>query len=186
MRTKLELSPALVISLVALFVALGGGAYAALGANSVGHRQLKAGAVTTAKIRNGAVSGAKIRALSVTKQKLAPAALGLRVVAYATIDAEGNVESNRSKGLTQSNVSGGYPYPVCLENAPDFRTAMVTPISSRPLYVVSSSVVFDNPYCPAAPDADLEIDTWVEARQPDEDPPLPRFSQEAFTVVLLK
>jgi hypothetical protein len=48
-------SPALVISLIALFVALGGTAYAAtsLPANSVGTRQLKKGAVTAAKIARG-------------------------------------------------------------------------------------------------------------------------------------
>jgi hypothetical protein len=46
-------SPALVISLIALFVALGGTSYAAitaLPANSVGTKQLKTGAVTGAKL----------------------------------------------------------------------------------------------------------------------------------------
>jgi hypothetical protein len=47
-------SPALVISIVALFVALGGSSYAAitaLPANSVGTKQLKNGAVSTAKLK---------------------------------------------------------------------------------------------------------------------------------------
>lgn len=53
-------SPALVISLIALFVALGGTAYASTGLakNSVGTKQLKAGAVTAPKIHAGAVTGA--------------------------------------------------------------------------------------------------------------------------------
>ena len=51
--------PALVISIVALIVALGGTSYAAfkLPNNSVGTKQLKKNAVTTAKIKNGAVTG---------------------------------------------------------------------------------------------------------------------------------
>jgi hypothetical protein len=54
-------SPALVISLIALFVALGGTTYAAtsLAKNSVGTAQLKNGAVTKAKISKKAVSALK-------------------------------------------------------------------------------------------------------------------------------
>jgi hypothetical protein len=46
-----------VVAFVALFVALGGGAYAAikLPANSVGTKQLKNGAVTSAKVKNGSL-----------------------------------------------------------------------------------------------------------------------------------
>lgn len=57
-------SPALVISLIALFVALGGTAYAAtrLARNSVGTKQLKNSAVTSSKIKNGAVTSAKLSA----------------------------------------------------------------------------------------------------------------------------
>lgn len=51
--------PALVISLIALFVALGGSAYA-ISKNSVGSKQLKKNAVTTEKIKNDAVTGDKV------------------------------------------------------------------------------------------------------------------------------
>ena len=56
-------SPAMVVSLIALFVALGGTSYAAitsLPAGSVGTAQLKNSAVTSAKIKNGAITAAKI------------------------------------------------------------------------------------------------------------------------------
>ena len=56
-------SPALVIALIALFVALGGTSFAAINAlpkNSVGTKQLKKNAVTGVKIKNGAVTAAKI------------------------------------------------------------------------------------------------------------------------------
>jgi len=53
-------SPALIISIIALIAALSGTAYAALGKNSVGSRQLKSKSVTTGKIANNAVTGAKV------------------------------------------------------------------------------------------------------------------------------
>ena len=56
-------SPALVISVVALLLALGGTSYAAFSIpkNSVGSKQLKKNAVTTSKIANHAVTGAKLK-----------------------------------------------------------------------------------------------------------------------------
>ena len=62
-------SPALVISLIALFVALGGTSYAAINAlpkNSVGTKQLKKNAVTGAKIKNHAVTAAKLNTSGLT------------------------------------------------------------------------------------------------------------------------
>src|SRR5581483_95616 len=64
--------PALAISLLALFVALGGTGYAAfsLPRNSVGAKQLKRNAVTTPKIKNGAVSTGKLKNGAVTGAKM--------------------------------------------------------------------------------------------------------------------
>lgn len=61
-------SAALVISIVALVMALGGTAYAGitLGKNSVGTKQLKNNAVTTKKIKKGAVTGSKLNLKGVT------------------------------------------------------------------------------------------------------------------------
>jgi hypothetical protein len=59
MRPKLSFAN--VVSVVALFVALGGSAYAFhLGKNSVGSKQLKKNAVTTVKIKDRAVTAAKL------------------------------------------------------------------------------------------------------------------------------
>jgi X-X-X-Leu-X-X-Gly heptad repeat protein len=61
-------SPAVVISLIALIVALGGTGYAAFRVpdNSIGTAQLRNGAVATKKLRNGAVTAAKINVRTLT------------------------------------------------------------------------------------------------------------------------
>lgn len=68
-----RLSPAMVVALLALIVALSTPAQAAmerLARGSVGTAQLKDGAVTTPKIRNGAVTNGKIRAGAVTNPRI--------------------------------------------------------------------------------------------------------------------
>ncbi len=67
-RAKMP-SPAMVVGVIALIVALTGTAFAGgfkLGKNSVGSRQLKAKAVTGPKIANNAVNGTKVSNGSVT------------------------------------------------------------------------------------------------------------------------
>jgi hypothetical protein len=61
-------SPALVVSVFALIVALGGTGYAAV---TVGTNQIKNGAVTAPKLAKGAVTTSKIAARTVTRGKLA-------------------------------------------------------------------------------------------------------------------
>ena len=73
-----HLSVANVLSCMALFVALGGAAYAAttIAKKSVKTRHLAKGAVTTQKLRNGAVTAAKLRNGAVIGAKVAPGAIG--------------------------------------------------------------------------------------------------------------
>src|SRR5579864_2805292 len=70
-------SPAMFVALAALFVALGGSAYASfiLPANSVGTPQLRRGAVTTRKLRNFSVTGLKVRPHSLFAFDFAPGQL---------------------------------------------------------------------------------------------------------------
>src|SRR5579862_7426284 len=78
MRTRLRLpSPALVVSVVALFVALGGTGYAALHLprNSVGTIQLQNNSVIAPKVRNGTIVGAKLANGAVTAGKINPKGL---------------------------------------------------------------------------------------------------------------
>ncbi len=68
-------SPALVISIIALFAALGGTSYAALANGSVGTAQLKNKAVTNAKLGKQSVGTAKLRPGSVTTTNIATGAV---------------------------------------------------------------------------------------------------------------
>jgi hypothetical protein len=69
-------SPAMIVALIALFAALTGTAFAALGKNTVGSRQLKAKAVTSGKIANNAVTSAKVAKGSLTGDDVNVNALG--------------------------------------------------------------------------------------------------------------
>jgi len=73
-----HLTYANVMSTLAVFVVLGGGAYAAtqLPKNSVGPKQLKSNAVTAAKIKKNAVTGAKVKNASLTGADLDLSTLG--------------------------------------------------------------------------------------------------------------
>jgi hypothetical protein len=78
-----------VTATLALFVALGGGAYAAtaLPANSVGSTQLKKNAVTTAKIKNNAVTGNDINEASLGRVTFATAATSATALDKVTYKA---------------------------------------------------------------------------------------------------
>ena len=76
MREKLTYGN--VVATLALFLALTGGAYAALRVppSSVGSRQLKSGAVTKGKVADGAITGAKVADASLSGSDIDLHALG--------------------------------------------------------------------------------------------------------------
>jgi hypothetical protein len=70
-QIRKRLTYANVMSSIAVFLVIGGAtAFAALGKNTVGSKQLKKNAVTTAKIKRNAVTTAKIRKNAVTTAKI--------------------------------------------------------------------------------------------------------------------
>ena len=89
-RAKPRLTYANVTATLALFLALGGGAYAAhqLPKRSVGARQLRPGAVTARKLRKNAVTAPKLRAEAVKGAKLARAAVTNAKLAVQAVSAE--------------------------------------------------------------------------------------------------
>ncbi len=73
-----KLTYANVMATIAVFIAIGGSAYAAtqLKKNSVGTRQLKKNSVVTSKIKNGSVTGTKIQTNSLTGSQVNASTLG--------------------------------------------------------------------------------------------------------------
>jgi hypothetical protein len=66
----------MVVALIALVCALTGTAWAALGKNSVGSKQLKANSVTTKKIKKEAVTAKKVKKQTLTGTQINVATLG--------------------------------------------------------------------------------------------------------------
>ena len=99
-----KLSFANVMATTAVFIALGGGAYAAtqIPNNSVGTKQLKNSAVTTPKIKNSAVTTPKIKNGAVTGAKINLATLG-KVPRAANADTVGG---QTIKGFGQTVANG--------------------------------------------------------------------------------
>lgn len=112
MRSRLTYAN--VMATVAVFLALGGVSYAAfkLPKNSVGAKQLKAGAVTGAKIKNGAVTGAKIAKGSITGAGIELGSLGTvpsasRAASAARAETATTAASAQTlQGMTASQISG--------------------------------------------------------------------------------
>lgn len=96
-------TPALIISLIALSVALGGTAYAAVSIpkNSIGTKQLKNKAVTQAKLANGSVRSTKIKNGAVTASKLSSSAASAFLGA-ADVRADGAASSEPIADFTSS------------------------------------------------------------------------------------
>ncbi len=70
-QIRKRLTYANVMSSIAVFLVIGGAtAFAALGKNTVGTKQLKANAVTTAKIKKEAITEAKIKKEAITDAKI--------------------------------------------------------------------------------------------------------------------
>ena len=93
-------SPALVIASIALFVALGSGAYAA---NKVGTNQIKNKAVTKQKLAGKSVTKVKLADEAVTTRKLQFAAVGSNQLGFEAVTT-----SNVNEGaITESKLSNG-------------------------------------------------------------------------------
>jgi hypothetical protein len=85
-RKNLRPSPALIVAILALFVALGGTGFAALSRHSVGTKQLKDGAVTSSKIHKHAVTRKRIARNAVDEAEVATDAITGRNVNEATLE----------------------------------------------------------------------------------------------------
>lgn len=100
MRPRLTFANA--VSVLALFVALGGASYAAFKVpkNSVGTKQLKKNAVTTAKIKKEAVTAARVRKNALTGTQINEDTLSVVPSATTAVNA-----SNASNAINSINAA---------------------------------------------------------------------------------
>jgi hypothetical protein len=96
-------SPALVISVLALFVALGGSAYAA---KKIGTKEIKANAVTTGKIKKNAVTTSKIKKEAVTGAKIKESSLGPVPNATHATNADNSTNAVNATNFSRYFTSG--------------------------------------------------------------------------------
>lgn len=116
-RIRKHLSYANVMATIAVFIALGGGAYAAfkIPKNSVGTSQLKKKAVSNSRIRSGAVTSSKIAKTTIASlrgQKGPQGAAGptgpAPASAWATVNADGSlVAGSNSRVASGPGAPGG-------------------------------------------------------------------------------
>jgi hypothetical protein len=149
-------SPALGVALVALFVSLGGVSYG-FATGSIDSREIKNNTIRTRDLRNNEVRGRDIRnstirgadvalntlgGVDVNESRLGKvpsaenadtagvagsASIGLSPLAYARVNADGDVIAKDSRGVEGSTISGGGSGRYCFEGLPfTFRTAQVT------------------------------------------------------------
>ena len=144
------------VAYVALFVALSGTSYAAIGLapGSVGTRQLQSGAVTGKKLANGSVSAVKLDSRTI----------GGAVRHWAEVNADGTVGSSSGKAhVIGSPQQGGY----VVSWADTFSTrciAIATPTASSLLLGPSSG--YANARINGAHPTSVWVDTYNAQGQP--------------------
>jgi hypothetical protein len=152
----------MVVASLALFVALSGGAYAAvtIPAHSVGATQLKTFAVTNPKLGTGSVGTRKIMTSAVTYSKIAPGSVGTVRIdknevqarlqssctsgqAITAVDNAGKVTC-ASEGTSETNSAAGAAVAVSSSTTPAVVSAVSLPSGSA--YEVQA-----NPYVTVTP-----------------------------------
>jgi hypothetical protein len=119
-------SPALVISLIALFVALGGTGYAAA-TGSIDGREIKNSTIKSKDVKNSSLTGTDVKNNSLTGKDITESKLGTvpvatragsatsagsattagnGVKAYGTVNADGTVVAAKSSGITATKEAG--------------------------------------------------------------------------------
>jgi hypothetical protein len=146
-------SASLVVSFLALFVALGGAGYAAtqLPSNSVGTAQLQNASVTNHKILNGSVGNFKLAFGAVGPRKLENAAVGTGQINANEVQARvtgacstGSISSISSTGTVQCGSTPAQQYGT--SSSTTTLGAASTPIADKPLPAGSPFLVLAYPH----------------------------------------
>jgi hypothetical protein len=166
-----------VVSLIALFVALGGSSYAAL---TVTGRNVKNSSLTGRDVKNNSLTGsdvknlrsvdikdASLQAKDFARGQLPAGPQGIQgiqgiqgppgtALAYARVDSTGNVDEARAKNITDANVSSPMPGLYCFDGLP-FTAKNVVATPDAALRVWISATLGGGFNCEA--DDDAVIDT---------------------------
>jgi hypothetical protein len=117
MRKKIGMpSPAMIVALLALCVALGGSAYAA---GKINGKNIRNGTITGKKVKNRTITSSKISRTTIRALKGRRGLRGARgfrglkgdrgangtALAYARVASDGTIDTARVKGITQANMS---------------------------------------------------------------------------------
>ena len=125
-----HLSYANVMSSIAVFAVLGGGAWAA---SKIDTADIQNGAVTKKKLHRNAVTGAKLRESSLAAVPQADSAdvasIGVSPLAYAHVAADGTVDRANSRGVTNANILDdlGRAGTYCVTGLAGVKSAIVVP-----------------------------------------------------------
>jgi hypothetical protein len=139
-----KLTYANVAATIAVFIALGGSAYAAtqLDRNSVGTKQLRKNSVTRAKIKKNAVTGAKVKDRSLTGDDLAIGTItGSNVKDGSLGGVDVDIDQSSLTSVRASNVIGVAMDENCAAAVPFPAGVSATPIENGCLVTFGSSVI---------------------------------------------
>jgi hypothetical protein len=104
-QVRKRLTYANVMSSIAVFLVVGGAtAFAALGKNTVGTKQLKKNAVTAAKLKKNAVTTAKLKNMAVTGPKVQLSSLG---TVPSAASATNSIHANSATNADNASSLGG-------------------------------------------------------------------------------
>ena len=130
-RLRAALTYSTVMATVAVFIALGGGAYAlSVPRNSVGPKQLKRNAVTAAKLKGGAVNSAKVRDGSLRSRDFAAGAMPIAVGARADDTDPSPVLGSVLRQTTITTTRSGKLYVLASVREPFLTCSAAAPCSS--------------------------------------------------------
>lgn len=129
-----RLTYANLMSTLAVFLVLGGAAVAAtrLPRNSVGTRQLRRNSVARGKVRRNAIDSSRVRNGSLLARDFKQGQLpgSPFVLAFATVNAAGELDASRSKGFAQADVARDSTGTYCFSRIPAQATSAVATASS--------------------------------------------------------
>jgi hypothetical protein len=151
-------SASMVVATLALFVALSGGAYAAVAipGNSVGFAQLRVGAVGTRDLANNAVGTKALANNAVSYTKIAPGEIGHARVAQSQIQWRVTGACTGANAVQSVTATGGV---TCTTTLPtDYTTAGL----SEPLSSSSSPTVLATDAVPAGQAAQVTSTPYVQ------------------------